>query len=109
MLRCNRPALLIAPVVLAFAAWVPSIACAQDNDRVVVSIYHVAPGKHLDFLRWQAARRAVLPRASADASAVRVKTATRPAGHSRKAESDDLAHIAGLEARRAAKRTAEEP
>ena len=60
-------------------------------------------------LRWQAARRAVLPRASADASAVRVKTVTRPAGPSHKAESDDLAHIAGLEARRAAKRKAEEP
>ena len=60
-------------------------------------------------LRWQAARRAVLPRASADAGAVRVKAVTRPAGPSHKAESDDLAHIAGLEARRAAKRTAEKP
>lgn len=60
-------------------------------------------------LRWQMARRAVLPRASADAGAVRVKVVTRPAGQSHKAESDDLAHIAGLEARRAAKRTAEEP
>ena len=60
-------------------------------------------------LRWQAARRAVLPRANADAGAVRVKTVTRPAGPSHKAENDDLAHIAGLEARRAAKRTAEEP
>jgi uncharacterized protein (TIGR00299 family) protein len=60
-------------------------------------------------LRWQAARRAVLPRARLDAGAVRVKTVTRPAGTSRKAESDDLAHIAGLQARRAAKRTAEEP
>jgi uncharacterized protein (DUF111 family) len=60
-------------------------------------------------LRWQAARRAVLPRARLDAGAVRVKTATRPAGPSHKAESDDLAHIAGLDARRAAKRKAEEP
>lgn len=64
-------------------------------------------------LRWQAARRAVLPRARkegrGDASAVRVKTVTRPSGSSRKAESDDLASIAGLEARRAAKRSAEEP
>lgn len=60
-------------------------------------------------LRWQAARRAVLSRAHADAGSVRVKTVTRPAGSSHKAESDDLAHIAGLEARRAAKRTAEEP
>lgn len=60
-------------------------------------------------LRWQAARRAVLPRVGLDAGAVRVKTVTRPAGPSHKAESDDLAHIAGLEARRAAKRKAEEP
>ncbi len=59
-------------------------------------------------LRWQAARRAVLPRASAEAGAVRVKTVTRPAGRSRKAESDDLAALAGLHARRAAKRKAEE-
>jgi uncharacterized protein (TIGR00299 family) protein len=60
-------------------------------------------------LRWQAARRAVLPRARLDAAAVRVKTVTRAAGPSHKAESDDLAHIAGLEARRATKRKAEEP
>ncbi|MFO1158915.1 MAG: LarC family nickel insertion protein [Reyranellaceae bacterium] len=59
-------------------------------------------------LRWQAARRAVLPRANAEAGAVRVKTVTRPAGLSHKAESEDLAHIAGLDARRAAKRKAEE-
>ncbi|MCF8534209.1 MAG: LarC family nickel insertion protein [Reyranella sp.] len=59
-------------------------------------------------LRWQAARRAVLHRASAEDGAVRVKTVTRPAGPSRKAESDDLAPLAGLDARRAAKRKAEE-
>jgi uncharacterized protein (TIGR00299 family) protein len=63
-------------------------------------------------LRWQEARRAVLPRASANASggagAVRVKTVTRPGGPSHKAESDDLAPIAGLDARRAAKRAAED-
>lgn len=60
-------------------------------------------------LRWQAAHRVVLPRASEGAGAVRVKTVIRPAGPSRKAESDDLARIAGLEARRAAKRKSEEP
>lgn len=60
-------------------------------------------------LRWQAARRAVLPRTRLDGDAVRVKTVTRAAGPSHKAESDDLADIAGLEARRAAKRKAEEP
>ncbi len=60
-------------------------------------------------LRWHAERRAVLARTQADAGTVRVKTAARPAGPSRKAESDDLAAIAGLDARRAVKRKAEEP
>ncbi len=59
-------------------------------------------------LRWVTARRAVLPRILSDAGPVRVKTVTRPSGPSRKAESDDVGRIAGLEARRAAKRTAEE-
>lgn len=60
-------------------------------------------------LRWQAAQRAILPRRASDAGSVRVKTVTRPAGQSRKAESDDLAGVVGLEARRAAKRAAEQP
>jgi uncharacterized protein (DUF111 family) len=59
-------------------------------------------------LRWQAVRRAILPRALSEAGSLRVKTVTRPAGPSRKVESDDLAGIAGLEARRAAKHAAEE-
>ncbi len=60
-------------------------------------------------LRWQVARRAILPRVLSDSGSLRVKTVTRQAGPSRKAESDDLAGLAGLEARRAAKRVAEEP
>lgn len=60
-------------------------------------------------LRWQAARREVLTRAVSDTGSVRVKTVIRASGPSRKAESDDLGGIAGLEARRAAKRAAEEP
>ncbi|HWA79150.1 MAG TPA: LarC family nickel insertion protein [Acetobacteraceae bacterium] len=59
-------------------------------------------------LRWQEARRAVLPRKLSDGGPLRVKTVVRPSGPSRKVESDDLARIAGLEARRAAKRAAEE-
>lgn len=59
-------------------------------------------------LRWQTVHRAVLPRTMSDAGAIRVKTVTRPSGPSRKAESDDLSGIVGLEARRAAKRVAEE-
>ena len=30
----------------------------RSPGRALVSIYHVAPGKHLEFLRWQAARDA---------------------------------------------------
>lgn len=60
-------------------------------------------------LRWHQERRAVLPRTqSACGSGIRVKTALRANGSTRKAESDDLAGIAGLKARRAAQRAAEE-
>jgi pyridinium-3,5-bisthiocarboxylic acid mononucleotide nickel chelatase len=60
-------------------------------------------------LRWQSAQRAVLPRSGTRSGEVRVKTVRRPAGPTRKAESDDLAPIAGLEARRSTKRSAELP
>ncbi|GAB3385772.1 hypothetical protein [Lysobacter fragariae] len=54
----SRPVLsLIAPLVLALAAWAPP-ASSQESGTVVVSIYRVAPGKHLEFLRWLAARDA---------------------------------------------------
>jgi hypothetical protein len=35
---------------------------AQDDDvgEAVIAIYHVAPGKHVDFLRWQAEAEAVV-------------------------------------------------
>jgi pyridinium-3,5-bisthiocarboxylic acid mononucleotide nickel chelatase len=61
-------------------------------------------------LRWRQERRMTLAReyGTAKPLAIRVKTSIRPAGNSRKAESDDLAEIEGLENRRAAKRQAEE-
>lgn len=43
---------------LAVASLVPPAAGAQEAGKVIVSIYHVAPGRQLDFLRWQAARDA---------------------------------------------------
>ncbi len=56
-------------------------------------------------LRWQAARRAVLPRARCGGQrGAREGGDTACEVPSRKAESDDLARIAGLDARRAAKR-----
>ena len=38
----------------------PQTAGAKtEPQEALVSIYHVAPGKHLDFLKWMAAREAV--------------------------------------------------
>jgi membrane-bound lytic murein transglycosylase B len=36
---------------------VSSVAVAQENEpRAIVSMYQIAPGKHLEFLKWLAAR-----------------------------------------------------
>jgi hypothetical protein len=49
------------PVVVLAVLLVPVIARSQapkaeaDMPQVTVAIYHVAPGKHLDFLKWMAA------------------------------------------------------
>ena len=47
---------LLLGILLALSALTP--ARAQEPGNVLIGIYHVAPGKHLDFLRWQAARDA---------------------------------------------------
>ena len=48
-------AALVSAVLLA-----PLGAVAQDRGHnAIVSIYHIAPGKQLDFLKWMAAREAV--------------------------------------------------
>lgn len=50
---------------LLFAALaVPGLAQAQGTDtngppHALISIYHIAPGKHLEFLKWMAAREAI--------------------------------------------------
>ena len=59
-------------------------------------------------LRWHVERRNVLPRAFRSVDGAGVKETSRPHGRSRKVESDDLAASAGLDARRAQKRRAEE-
>ncbi|KQY52085.1 hypothetical protein ASD14_05365 [Lysobacter sp. Root494] len=46
-------------LALGIAALLPSPqAWSQEAPHGMVSIYHVAPGKHLEFLRWNAARDA---------------------------------------------------
>jgi hypothetical protein len=57
----NRPTRLAATLLamlFAFATLAPTTVAAQEPGKVLVAIYRVAPGKHLDFLRWQAARDA---------------------------------------------------
>lgn len=68
MSRLARHAPLAAPLLFALASLVPASALAQDPGRVMVSIYHIAPGKHLDFLRWQAARDAAAAEAGVGAT-----------------------------------------
>jgi hypothetical protein len=53
-----RLAPLAAPVLFALASLAPTAAHAQEAGTVMVSIYRIAPGKQLEFLRWQAARDA---------------------------------------------------
>ena len=55
-----RPATLLVPLLLAAGA-IALPAAAQSRaamPKVVVSLYRVAPGQHLAFLKWQAAREA---------------------------------------------------
>lgn len=47
---------LMTPLLLLMAAALPATSWGQEAPHGIVSIYHVAPGKHLEFLRWQAAR-----------------------------------------------------
>lgn len=46
----------VGAVALASVPAVPAVAA--DAGTVIVSIYHVAPGKHLDFLKWMASQDA---------------------------------------------------
>jgi len=45
---------LTAPLALAQNA-----TPAKEPPRALIGIYHVAPGKHVDFLKWQAVRDAI--------------------------------------------------
>ena len=42
-------------ILCAPAFFVPAVA-DEEPEEVLISIYHVAPGQHLDFLNWMAAR-----------------------------------------------------
>ena len=54
------PRKLSATLALAAAiALAGPVAAQEPVPTSLVSIYHVAPGKHLDFLKWVAAREAI--------------------------------------------------
>ena len=63
MNRTVRPIAALATLLFGLLfAIVAQAQMAMDNKEpgtVIISIYHVAPGKHLDFLKWMAARDAV--------------------------------------------------
>jgi hypothetical protein len=60
-------ALLVVACALAAAAprWTPQDK--KEPGRARITIYHVAPGKHLDFLRWMAAQDEVAKEAGVPA------------------------------------------
>jgi hypothetical protein len=63
MIRTLRPiatlATLLFGLLFAFSASAQMANGSKEAGTVVVSIYHVAPGRHLDFLKWMAARDAI--------------------------------------------------
>jgi hypothetical protein len=60
---------LLAACFLSTAAprWLPE---KKDPPRARISIYHVAPGRHLDFLKWMAAQEDVAKEAGVPAVAL---------------------------------------
>jgi hypothetical protein len=56
----RRPALLLVPLALAASAlFAPAMAQSRSTmPKAIVSIYRIAPGQHLAFLKWMAARDA---------------------------------------------------
>jgi hypothetical protein len=62
----------VVAALLSFLAVAPIAAQRAESPpgRAVVSLYRIAPGKHLEFLRWIAAREAVQKEAGAPAQQV---------------------------------------
>lgn len=66
--RTVRPlAVLLLAMLCASAAWA-QMRNHEEPGTVIVSIYHVAPGKHLAFLQWMADREAAAKEAGVPAT-----------------------------------------
>ena len=59
MKRSFRSVVLAAAMIAAAVPFCAQAADEADAPTAIVSIYRIAPGKHLEFLRWLAAREAV--------------------------------------------------
>jgi hypothetical protein len=58
MVRFSRFLLLTLVAALTLAAALPAMS-QEPSSRAVVSLYRIAPGKQLAFLKWMAARDAI--------------------------------------------------
>jgi hypothetical protein len=63
-LRAAAAAAVLLGAALAVAQTVPK---TPEPGKVIVSLYRVAPGKHLDFLKWMATREAISKQAGVGA------------------------------------------
>ncbi|HXT20288.1 MAG TPA: hypothetical protein VN923_06035 [Thermoanaerobaculia bacterium] len=69
------PALLLAVLFLPTGARSQAGAAAtKEPPHVIVSLYRVAPGKHLDFLKWMATNEAIDKQAGVPSPQVYVHT-----------------------------------
>ena len=60
MKRAYLLLMIVAMLSLSGHQALTQTAAAQaDPPQVTISIYHIAPGKHLDFLKWMAAREGI--------------------------------------------------
>jgi hypothetical protein len=73
MIRRTRLALLML-IVLTCAAGAGARAQTPEPPEVIVAIHQVAPGKHLDFLKWMAANDAIAKEAGVPGGQIYVHT-----------------------------------
>jgi hypothetical protein len=57
--------LLVASCLLLAGGLLATARAQQPGKAHLIAIYHVAPGQHLEFLKWQAAREAIAAEAGA--------------------------------------------
>src|SRR5882724_6561491 len=74
MITSKRIRIFVSGIVLAAAQIGIAGAADAEPGKVIVALYHAAPGKQLDLLKWLAAREAVDKEASVPASQVYAHT-----------------------------------